>query len=208
MITGGSDPRSPVAVTARVWVRGSLAGGSDPVHGGRWVPDRERCRPFRVGPRDDGRWSARPASVERVPGSCLVGGHRCGDASVLRGAMSARSCRSEGLLLRGSLTTFRRRCGKPTCRCAAGEPPPEPGVGVHRGWLDQDPHLADADVPEVVAAFGPFRGCPSRAGACSRRLAWQRCAPAGACERPSGEVRRTGAVLGGVSWLTRSWRAA
>src|SRR5450755_647182 len=98
------------------------------------------------------------------------------------------------LLLRGSLTTFRRRCGKPTCRCAAGRAATEPGVGVHRGWGDQDPHLADADVPEVVAAFGPFRGCPSRAGACSRRRHGSVARPPGACERPSGDVRRTGAV--------------
>ena len=30
--------------------------------------------------------------------------------------------RARPLVLRGTLTTFRRRCGKPSCRCTTGEP--------------------------------------------------------------------------------------
>ena len=30
--------------------------------------------------------------------------------------------RARPMVLHGTLTTFRRRCGKPACRCAAGEP--------------------------------------------------------------------------------------
>src|SRR5450631_3352121 len=83
------------------------------------------------------------------------------------------------LLLRGSLTTFRRRCGKPTCRCAAGRAATEPGVGVHRGWGDQDPHLADADVPEVVRGVWPVSRLPEQSWSVQPTPAWQRCAPAG-----------------------------
>ena len=36
--------------------------------------------------------------------------------------------RNRPLLLQGTLTTFRRRCGKPTCRCAAGEPHESPAL--------------------------------------------------------------------------------
>jgi hypothetical protein len=36
--------------------------------------------------------------------------------------MSTKPRRGKDSLLHGTLTTFRRRCGKPTCHCAAGEP--------------------------------------------------------------------------------------
>jgi len=32
------------------------------------------------------------------------------------------------LVLHGTLTTFRRRCGKPACRCASGEPHEGPAL--------------------------------------------------------------------------------
>ena len=47
--------------------------------------------------------------------------------------------RARPLVLRGTLTTFRRRCGKPSCRCATGEPHESPGADLHRGWPHQDP---------------------------------------------------------------------
>jgi hypothetical protein len=45
-------------------------------------------------------------------------------------------------LLRGSLVTLRRRCGKPSCRCADGE------------QLHETPAL---DVPAVAAALDRYR---------------------------------------------------
>jgi len=38
------------------------------------------------------------------------------------------SSTSEPFLLRGSLITLRRRCGKPSCRCARGEPHCSPAL--------------------------------------------------------------------------------
>ena len=131
MITGGSDPRSPVAVTARVWVRGSLAGGSDPVHGGRWVPDRERCRPFRVGPRDDGRWPARPASGERVRQDLADIAHPpCTEASPHR--VTGNQARTR-FVAAWQPDHVPPPCGKPTCRCAAGEPHQSPALACTVG---------------------------------------------------------------------------
>ena len=41
--------------------------------------------------------------------------------------------RARPLVLRGTLTTFRRRCGKPTCRCATGEPHESPALTYTEG---------------------------------------------------------------------------
>ena len=41
--------------------------------------------------------------------------------------------RQDPLVLRGTLTTFRRRCGKPTCRCASGEPHESPALLYNEG---------------------------------------------------------------------------
>jgi hypothetical protein len=71
--------------------------------------------------------------------------------------MSARSSRSEGSLLRGTLTTFRRRCGKPTCRCASGEPHESPALAYTEGGRTKTLTLADADVAEVAAALARFQ---------------------------------------------------
>lgn len=71
--------------------------------------------------------------------------------------MPARSSRSEGSLLRGTLTTFRRRCGKPTCRCASGEPHESPALAYTEGGRTKTLTLADADVAEVAAALARFQ---------------------------------------------------
>jgi len=47
--------------------------------------------------------------------------------------MSAIARYRDLLLLRGALTTFRRRCGKPSCRCAAGEPRESPALTYTEG---------------------------------------------------------------------------
>ena len=146
---------------------------------GRWVPDRQRCRPFRVGPRDDGRWPARPASGERVRQDLADIAHPLStEASPQRVTGNQARTRFVAAWQPDHVPPPVRQAHLPLRRRRAA---PEPGVGPHRGWGDQDPHLADADVPEVVAAFGPFRGCPSRAGACGRR--WHR-----SVARPPGPV--------------------
>ncbi len=64
--------------------------------------------------------------------------------------------RSEGSLLRGTLTTFRRRCGKPTCRCATGGSHESPALTYTEGGRTRTVTLADAEVAEVSAALARF----------------------------------------------------
>lgn len=71
--------------------------------------------------------------------------------------MSQRSGRSQGSLLRGTLTTFRRRCGKPSCHCATGEPHESPALAYTEGGRTKTLTLAEEDVAEVEAALARFR---------------------------------------------------
>jgi hypothetical protein len=57
------------------------------------------------------------------------------------------------LVLRGTLTTFRRRCGKPNGRCAAGEPHASPALAYTEGGRTKTLTLAEAEVAEVAAAL-------------------------------------------------------
>jgi hypothetical protein len=70
--------------------------------------------------------------------------------------MSPRSRRSEGAFLRGTLTTFRRRCGKPSCHCATGEPHASPALAYTEGGRTKTVTLADAEVAEVAAGLARF----------------------------------------------------
>jgi hypothetical protein len=70
--------------------------------------------------------------------------------------MSPRSRRSEGAFLRGTLTTFRRRCGKPSCHCATGEPHASPALAYTEGGRTKTLTLADAEVAEVAAGLARF----------------------------------------------------
>ena len=55
------------------------------------------------------------------------------------------------LVLRGTLTTFRRRCGKPSCRCATGEPHASPALTFYEDGRTRTLTLRPEEV-EVVAA--------------------------------------------------------
>ncbi|HEX2805927.1 MAG TPA: DUF6788 family protein [Kineosporiaceae bacterium] len=70
--------------------------------------------------------------------------------------MSPRSRRSEGAFLRGTLTTFRRRCGKPSCYCATGEPHASPALAYTEGGRTKTLTLADTEVAEVAAGLARF----------------------------------------------------
>jgi len=72
------------------------------------------------------------------------------------GHASSRVPRQRSSLLRGTLTTFRHRCGKPTCHCAGGEPDESPALAYTEGGRTKTLTLADADVAEVVAALARF----------------------------------------------------
>jgi hypothetical protein len=65
--------------------------------------------------------------------------------------------RSDPLVLRGTLTTFRRRCGKANCRCADGEPHESPALVFTEGGRTKTLTLTDAEVGDVAAALARYQ---------------------------------------------------
>lgn len=65
--------------------------------------------------------------------------------------------RSRPLLLQGSLTTFRRRCGKPACRCATGEPHESPALRYTEEGRTKTLTLTAAEVAQVTAALARYQ---------------------------------------------------
>lgn len=63
---------------------------------------------------------------------------------------------SDPLVLRGTLTTFRRRCGKPTCHCATGELHESPALTFTEAGRSKTITLREAEVPEVAAALSRY----------------------------------------------------
>ncbi|MGB8380455.1 MAG: DUF6788 family protein [Dermatophilaceae bacterium] len=73
-------------------------------------------------------------------------------------AMSNKQPERIPQLLRGSLVTLRRRCGKPSCRCADGEQLHEaPALSYSQDGRTRMLTLTDADVPGVTAALERYR---------------------------------------------------
>jgi hypothetical protein len=70
--------------------------------------------------------------------------------------MPCIAARTRPLMLRGTLTTFRRRCGKPSCRCATGEPHQSPALTYTEGGRTRTLTLSRAEVPEVKAALARY----------------------------------------------------
>lgn len=70
--------------------------------------------------------------------------------------MACISSRSRPLVLRGTLTTFRRRCGKPTCRCATGEAHESPALTFTEAGRTKTITLSAAEVAEVRAALARY----------------------------------------------------
>lgn len=70
--------------------------------------------------------------------------------------MSCIAPRSRPLVLRGTLTTFRRRCGKATCRCARGEPHESPALTFTEGGRTKTLTLSEPEVSEVAAALARY----------------------------------------------------
>jgi hypothetical protein len=56
-------------------------------------------------------------------------------------------------MLRGTLTTFRRRCGKPSCRCASGEPHESPALMYREGGRTRILTLSQSEAGAVAAAL-------------------------------------------------------
>jgi hypothetical protein len=59
-------------------------------------------------------------------------------------------------LLRGKLFVLRRKCGKPTCRCATGEPHETPALAYPVAGRTNTITLARADLAEVRAALARY----------------------------------------------------
>jgi hypothetical protein len=56
-------------------------------------------------------------------------------------------------LLRGSLICFRRKCGKPNCRCVRGKPHASPALSYSQRGKTRILTLPLAQVPQVRAAL-------------------------------------------------------
>jgi len=56
-------------------------------------------------------------------------------------------------MVRGTLFTLRRRCGKPNCRCATGQAHESPALAYPEGGRTKTITVAAADVEQVRAAL-------------------------------------------------------
>jgi hypothetical protein len=66
-------------------------------------------------------------------------------------------------MIRGSVVTQRRRCGKPTCHCASGETLHEtPVLSYSEGGRTRTLMLAGSDVAAVAAAVARYRAALAR----------------------------------------------
>ena len=61
------------------------------------------------------------------------------------------------LVLRGSLVSLTRRCGKPSCRCADGEPHSTPALSYSVGGTTKMLTLRPSDLREVRAALARYQ---------------------------------------------------
>ena len=60
-------------------------------------------------------------------------------------------------MLRGTLTTFRRRCGKPNCRCAGGDAHESPALTYTESGRTKTMTLAPEEVDDVAAAIERYQ---------------------------------------------------
>lgn len=64
--------------------------------------------------------------------------------------------RPRPLVLHGSLTTFRRRCGKASCRCASGDAHESPALTYTEAGRTKTLTLRATEVAEVTAALARY----------------------------------------------------
>ena len=70
--------------------------------------------------------------------------------------MGASKKTAEPLMLRGSLITLRRRCGKPGCHCAMGAAHETPALSYSQGGKTKMLTLPGADLAEVRAGLARY----------------------------------------------------
>jgi hypothetical protein len=71
--------------------------------------------------------------------------------------MTGRRARSQPLMLRGTLFTLRRRCGKPTCHCAGGDAHESPALAYPEAGKTKTLTLAAGEVAAVRAALERYQ---------------------------------------------------
>jgi hypothetical protein len=71
--------------------------------------------------------------------------------------VTSRRGASEPALLRGVLFTLRRKCGKPSCRCATGDPHESPALAYPSSGRTKTMTLAEQDVAQVRAALERYQ---------------------------------------------------
>ncbi|MGH7745157.1 MAG: DUF6788 family protein [Candidatus Dormibacteria bacterium] len=64
--------------------------------------------------------------------------------------------RSRRLVVHGTLTTFRRRCGKASCRCASGAAHESPALTYTEAGRTKTLTLRPSEVAEVTAALARY----------------------------------------------------
>ncbi len=70
--------------------------------------------------------------------------------------MPRRRSAEQTQLLRGTLFVLRRKCGKPTCRCATGEPHETPALAYPGGGRTKTITLTHADLGVIRAALARY----------------------------------------------------
>jgi hypothetical protein len=71
--------------------------------------------------------------------------------------VTSRQGGAEPALLRGVLFTLRRKCGKPSCRCATGDMHESPALAYPAGGRTKTMTLTEEDVPRVRAALERYQ---------------------------------------------------
>lgn len=71
--------------------------------------------------------------------------------------MTPLARRRDPRVLPGSLITLRRRCGKPSCRCATGAPHETPALSYSVGGRTKMLTLSAEEVPAVAKAVSRYR---------------------------------------------------
>lgn len=70
--------------------------------------------------------------------------------------MASTRRRNEPLILKGSVFTFVRRCGKPNCACATGEGHASPALSYTEEGQAKTLTLTGADLAEVRAGLARY----------------------------------------------------
>ena len=69
--------------------------------------------------------------------------------------------RNDPPMLHGTLSTFRRRCGKPSCHCADGAPHESPALLYREGGRTKTLTLSQSELAWVSAAIERYQQASS-----------------------------------------------